>query len=68
MLNLINSKQNVKAVLGFAGNNAYASNEQLNIWHSDRENIPIAAANKEEAGEFVKRIGFAIGEYLKSVL
>lgn len=68
MLNLINSKQNVKAVLGFAGNNAYLSNERINEIQSSREGIPIAAANKEEGKEFVKNIGFAIGEYLKSVL
>lgn len=68
MLNLINSKQNVKAVLGFAGNNAYLSNERINEIQSSREGIPIAAANKEEGQEFVKNIGFAIGEYLKSVL
>lgn len=68
MLTLANSGQRINAKLGFEGNNAYKTNEELNAIHSGREGIPISAPNKEEATELTRKIGFAIGEYLKSVL
>lgn len=68
MLSLSNSQQRITAKLGFEGQNMYKSNEELNQIHSEREKIAIAAANPTEAREFTRKIGFAIGEYLKSVL
>ena len=68
MLTLVNSGQRINASLGFTGNNAYKTNEELNQIHSTREGIPITAATKEEAVELTRKIGFAIGEYLKSAL
>ncbi len=58
----------ITATLGFKGQNAYVSNERLNEIHSDREEIAIAAANKDEATELTRKIGFQIGEYLKNSL
>lgn len=68
MLSLVNSQQRINAKLGFTGSNMYKSNDELNAIHSDREGIKIAAPNSDEAKEFTRKIGFAIGEYLKSVL
>lgn len=68
MLSLTNSGQTINATLGFAGDNMYKTNDQLNEIHSKREGIKIAAASKDEAKEMTRKIGFAIGEYLKSAL
>ena len=68
MLNLVNSGNRINATLGFEGNNMYKTNDELNEIHSKREGIKIAAPNSDEAKEFTRKIGFSIGEYLKSVL
>lgn len=68
MLSLDNKQSMITATLGFEGDNVYMSNEKLNQIHSDRERIAIAAANKTEATELTRKIGFAIGEYLNSAL
>lgn len=68
MLSVSNNPPMITAKLGFVGSNTYKSNEELNQIHSDREKIAIAAANPTEAKELTRKIGFAIGEYLNSVL
>jgi len=68
MLVIKNQSTKITASLGFEGSNLYKSNEELNEIHSKREGIKIAAPNNDEAVEFTKKIGFAIGEYLKNAL
>ena len=68
MISLNSTSTDIKATLGFEGQNMYLSNERLNEIHSERENIKIAAPNSDEAKDLTRKIGFSIGEYLKSVL
>lgn len=68
---LMNNKSNDKITitLGFTGNNAYLSNDELNSIHSAKENsTPISKPSKDEEMEFINNIGNTIGDYLKSVL
>jgi len=58
----------VTASVGFEGDNLYTTNAVIVKNQSDRENIFIGAANKEEALELTRKIGASIGQYLISVL
>lgn len=60
----------IKARIGFAGSNAYKSNEELVAIHSDREGekFSIAQPNTTEEKAVVDAIGNAIGQYLERIL
>jgi len=60
----------ITSTIGFAGANAYRTNEQLVKIHSDREGerFSIAQPNKTEEQAVVEAIGLAIGQYLDRIL
>lgn len=63
------SPDKISTSLGFDGDNAYKSNQELNVIHSDKEGAkPIGRPTMDEGRDYTRKIGFAIGEYLKSVL
>lgn len=68
MIDFESTSDKIKATLGFVGSNLYLSNDRLNEIHSFNEGIKIAAPNKDESDDLTHKVGFAIGEYLKSAL